>query len=117
MNMNTRKAQGGFTLIELVIVIVLLGLLAAVAIPRFVDLQDDALAASCDGVRGALFSTAAILYAENRGEPASASDIVAGTIAEGWSVDGTPSCGSIQVDIDETACVNPIAIPADLCED
>ena len=36
-NMNIQKTQGGFTLIELVIVIVILGILAAVAVPRFID--------------------------------------------------------------------------------
>ncbi|MEE4303607.1 MAG: prepilin-type N-terminal cleavage/methylation domain-containing protein, partial [Wenzhouxiangella sp.] len=37
-NINIQKTQGGFTLIELVIVIVILGILAAVAVPRFIDL-------------------------------------------------------------------------------
>ena len=39
------KNQNGFTLIELVIVIVLLGVLAAIAVPRFVNLEEDALLA------------------------------------------------------------------------
>lgn len=63
MNMNIRKSQGGFTLIELVIVIVILGILAAVAIPRFVNLQDDARQAAVEGVAGAVSSAAAINYA------------------------------------------------------
>lgn len=51
--MKTR-AHEGFSLIELVIVIVILGLLAATAIPRFLNVTDDAEDASVDGVSGGL---------------------------------------------------------------
>ncbi len=57
-----KKAQQGFTLIELVMVIVILGVLAAVAIPKFIDLKSDASAASVQGVAGALSSGSAINY-------------------------------------------------------
>lgn len=62
-NMNIRKSQGGFTLIELVIVIVILGILAAVAVPRFIDLSQEADTAALQGVAGGLSSGAAINYA------------------------------------------------------
>lgn len=58
-----KKMQRGFTLIELVMVIVILGVLAAVAIPKFVDLKTDAYLASAKGYAGALSSANAINYA------------------------------------------------------
>ena len=44
------KKQAGFTLIELVIVIIILGILAVTAAPKFLNLQDDAKKAAADGV-------------------------------------------------------------------
>ena len=58
-----KQAQKGFTLIELVMVIVILGVLAAVALPKFVDLKGDAQQAAMSGVAGAAASGSAINYA------------------------------------------------------
>ncbi len=56
------KRQGGFTLIELVVVIVILGILAVTAAPRFLNLQNDAREASLDGLSGAIKGAVGIVY-------------------------------------------------------
>ena len=62
--LNTRSRHQGFSLIELVIVIVILGLLAATAIPRFLNVTDDAEDASLDGVAGGLATAVGFVRAQ-----------------------------------------------------
>jgi MSHA pilin protein MshA len=57
-----KRLQKGFTLIELIVVIIILGILSAVALPKFIDLTNEALDASVQGIAGAVASGAAINY-------------------------------------------------------
>ena len=59
-----RGNQKGFTIVELVVVIIILGILAATALPRFIDVQDDAQLAVAEGVRGALMSAIGLAKAK-----------------------------------------------------
>jgi len=78
------KRQGGFTLIELVVVIVILGILAVTAAPRFLNLQDDAKNATLEGLAGAIQGASGIVYGKsaiNGTETSAASSV---------QIDGSP---------------------------
>lgn len=78
------KRAAGFTLIELVIVIVILGILGAVAAPRFLSLQDEAYAANVNSLRSSIQSamtlsnTFAVLKGGEKGAAEAAGDVVVG---------------------------------------
>ena len=62
---DSLQNQSGFTLIELIMVIVIIGLVAGVAVPKFVDLSDSAEAAKCKANQAAVEAAAALAYADN----------------------------------------------------
>ena len=106
------RHQTGFTLIELIMVIVILGLLSAVAIPKFVDLSDDAEIAAIEGVAGGISSAATINYAAKAmGKTAvvvdncdDAGSILQGGLPSGYTVN-TDATGMTNEGDASTACV------------
>ena len=85
------RNEKGFTLIELVMIIIILGILAAIAVPRYVDLQSEARMAVVDASIGAVKSAAIIQYASRRTSSARAS-IVAQTDLDAKITIGGANC-------------------------
>jgi len=87
-----RTMQAGFTLIELVVVIVILGILAAVAIPQFTDLSGQARTAVAQAACGALQSSAVLLFASNSGVGSPGLTIEGNVTATGGLFAGGTGC-------------------------
>jgi MSHA pilin protein MshA len=71
--------HSGFTLIELVIVIVILGVLAVTAAPKFINIQDDAKIAAAEGVLGAVKSASTAVHAKALVTSTSSGDLNVGS--------------------------------------
>ena len=95
--MVRKHSESGFTLIELVIVIVILGILAAVAIPKYEDMREQARVATMKGQLGAIRSAIAIQYARNALNGSATFPVLDGTIFADGRVPKEPVNNSLAV--------------------
>ena len=91
------RNDAGFTLIELVIVIVILGILASVAIPRYEDMREQARVATLKGQVGSIRSALSIQYARNALTSGPAFPVLDGTIFADGNVPREPVMNSSAV--------------------
>ena len=98
-----KRLQKGFTIIELVVVIVILGILAAVAFPKFQDLSGDARKAVVNGAAAALKSAAVITFAKNSGVKQTYTAIKAQATADDVTFGGTCAAATVTHTASSTA--------------
>lgn len=107
------KQQKGFTLIELIIVIVILGILAVTAAPRFFDFSGDARASSITGLQGAVQGASQVEYASSAidGTPAYPSESEIIDAAQLNSLEfNTPGSSEWVHEIDDTITITTITL-------
>ncbi len=101
--MKKLLGKRGFTLIEIVIVIVLLAILAAVAYPKYLDLRDDAHKSADQAVIGSWRAGVHIYFGKNKEFPSAIDTLkgcLDGGVPDGWEVEAGTASGTFNITCD-----------------
>jgi prepilin-type N-terminal cleavage/methylation domain-containing protein len=101
--------QRGFTLIELVMVIVILGVMAAVAIPKYYQIKKDAEIAAAKGIFGGIQGSIASFYAQNKKFPKDAKEAYDSTHIQPGDLTIAPDAGANTITVTGSECGNMTA--------